>query len=375
MKQVLSLEPTSTPSRAISIWEALPIQSVAPQFGNAPAELAMAPRCRVVKSLGSVGPVSNIHRNSAGPRRFTLLAMGIPVQKSSASPFFSPKEPRTVDSRKKPGNVTIPGSSGRMGVNFASESGLIDGIPPAFELPPVSHFHPTPQTGTGSWRATPQRPFAPNDAPTETLAFVPASAPPDRFTGRALPVRENQVPYRSWHGSTHSPSISSRSLSEANGFILAVPPNGNSSKVRMSESKPFRPWIGRTNHDFPGLSFLDQCEVLWDDYPPTDAGARTLLPLIKPVASISVFQPGLHSPYPGDKPFLAEEAPFVKDVENKMPLAQHAAAPGPVIAFSSGFLTWMDPLNSYVRRNPCPPRFRENSRIVHALRLAPARIF
>jgi hypothetical protein len=261
--------------------------------------------------------------------------------------------------------LTRPVSSGRASINFVSASGLVAGLPPAMELPPASPVDPIAHTEIGSWHATPRRPFAPNETSTQAISFAPRIVPPARFPGRHLPVREHQVPYRSWYSSTL--------LSESpSGFILAVPPSSASSVAMMSESVPSGPWRRRSNSDFPGLALLEQAQMLLEHSEPTQAGARTLLPSVKPLASIVTFQPGLNSVFQGNEPFLTDESPFIKDVENAHPAPHPAGAPRPGIAFSTGFLAWMDPLNSYVRRNPSAPRFRENSRIVHALRLAPA---
>jgi hypothetical protein len=190
-------------------------------------------------------------------------------------------------------------------------------------------------------------------------------ARPARFPGRHLPVRGNQVPYRSWYSSTL--------LSESpNGFILAVPPSSTASVVMMSESTPSAPWKRRTNSDFPGLALLEQSQMLLERSEPTHAGARTLLPVVKPAALMAAFQPGLNVAFQGDEPFLTDESPFIRKLGQIPPAPHPAGAPRPGMAFSTGFLAWMDPLNSYVRRNPSTPRFRENTRLVHALRLAPA---
>ena len=143
----------------------------------------------------------------------------------------------------------------------------------------------------------------------------------------------------------------------------------------MGGSAAFGTWRGKTNSEFPGLSLLEQSDVCGKNPQPTDAAARTLLPKVKPVASRVSFQPGLTGALHGDEPFLNDELPFIREVE-KVPPASHAAeAPRPRMAFSTGFLAWSGPVNSYVRRNPGGPRFRDNSRIVHALRLAPAANF
>jgi len=365
MNRVISFEATTEPYKAIPTWEALPIQSGAEGFAIGRHAPSIAPRSCVVESIGPAGYVSNIHRHSSGPRALAVRPMEIPRQQLSASPFFPAKELCTVDSRKKPGNLTRPASSGRAATNLVFESGLVAGLPPGLELPPVSPVDPTFHTEIGSWRATPRRPFAPNQTSTETVSFAPTIAAPARFAGRHLPVREHQVPYRSWYSSTL--------LSESpNGFVFAVPPSSASSAAMMNESAPSAPWRSRTNSDFPGLALLMQSQVLFEHPEPTHAGARTLLPLVKPLASIATFQPGLNSAVQGDEPFLTEESPFVRNVENVPPAPHPAATPRPGLAFSTGFLAWIDPLNSYVRRNPCAPRFRENTRIVHALRLSPA---
>ena len=364
----MPIEATTVPYRAIAIWEALPIQSGVAGFAIGRDAQAISPRTCVVESVGPAGFVSNIHRHFSGPLALAVLPMEIPLLQLNASPFFPVKELRTVDSGKKPGNLTRPGSSGRFAIAFVSESGLVAGFPPGLELPPVSHVDPIAHTEIGSWRATPQRPFAPNQTSPETVSFAPTIAPPARFPGRHLPVREHQVPYRSWYSSTL--------LSESpSGFILAVPPSNTSSALMMRRSAPTELWRKRTNSDFPGLALLEQSQGFLGHSEPTHAGAYTLLPLVKPVASMAAFQPGLNSAFPGDEPFLADESPVIRNAEKILPSPQSAAAPRPGIAFSKGFLAWRDPLNSYVRRNPCAPRFRENSRIVHALRLAPVGMF
>lgn len=361
----MSIEATTVPYRAIAIWEALPIESGVAGFAIGRHAPSIAPRSCVVESVGLAGYVSNIHRHSSGPRALAVRPMGIPRQQLSAPPFFRAKDLCPVDSRKKPGNLTRPASSGRAAINFVSESGLVAGFPPGLELPPVSHVDPIAHTEIGSWRATPQRPFAPNQTSPGTVSFEPTIAPPARFPGRYLPVREHQVPYRSWYSSTL--------LSESpSGFILAVPPSSTSSALMMRRSAPTELWRKRTNSDFPGLALLEQSQGFLEDSEPTHAGAYTLLPLVKPVASMVAFQPGLNSAFHGDEPFLADESPVIKNPEKIPPPPQPAAAPRPGIAFSTGFLAWGDPLNSYVRRNPCAPRFRENTRLVHALRLRPA---
>jgi len=365
MKQVISIEATTVPYKAIPTWEALPTQSDAAGFAIGRHAPSIAPRSCVVESVGLAGYVSNIHRHSSGPRALAVRPMGIPRQQLSASPFFRAQDLCTVDSRKKPGNLTRPASSGPAAINFVSESGLVAGLPPDLELSPVSHVDPIARTEIGSWRATPWRPFAPNETSTETISFAPRIAPPARFPGRHLPVREHQVPYRSWYSSTL--------LSESpNGFVLAVPPTSTSAVVMMSESAPSEPWRSRTNSDFPGLALLEQSQMRLKHSEPTEAGARTLLPLVKPVASMATFQPGLTSAFQGDEPYLTDESPFIRNVKQIPPAPQPAGAPRPGMAFSTGFLAWIDPLNSYVRRNPCAPRFRENTRLVHALRLRPA---
>ena len=366
MKQVISIEATTVPYKAIPTWEALPIQSGAAGFAIGRHAPSIEPRSCVVESVGLAEYVSNIHRHSSGPRALAVRPMEIPRQQLSASPFFRAKELCTVDSRKKPGNLTRPASSGRAAIHFVSESGLIAGLPPGLELPPVSHVDPTAHTEVGSWRANPQRPFAPNETSPETILFAPTVAPPARFQGRLLPTKEHQVPYRSWYSLTL--------LSESpDGFVLAVPPTSASSVVMMSESTPSAPWKSRTNSDFPGLALLEQSQIMRLKHSePTHAGARTLLPLVKPAASMATFQPGLTSAFQGDEPFLTDESPFIRNVKQISPAPQPAGAPRPGMAFSTGFLAWIDPLNSYVRRNPCAPRFRENTRLVHALRLRPA---
>jgi len=368
MKQVISVEAITVPYKAIPIWEALPIQSGAEGFAIGRHAPSIEPRPCVVESIGRAVHVSNIHRHSSGPRALAVRPLEIPRQRLSASPFFSVKELCTVASGKKPGNLTKPASSGRVTIHFGSESGLVAGLPPGLELRPVAHVDPIAHTETGSWRAAPWRPFAPNQTSSETISFVPTVAPPARFPGRQQPVRENQVPYRSWYSST--------SLSQSpNGFVLAIPPTSAASVLMMSESAPTAPWRTRANSDFPGLVLLEQSQILWEHSEPTHAGAATLLPLVKPVASIAAFQLGLNSAYQGEEPFLESESPFVRNVAQIPPAPQSACVPRPGMAFSTGFLAWIDPLNSYVRRNPCTPRFRENSRIVHALRLAPAGMF
>ncbi len=365
MKQAISIEATTVPYRAIPMWEALPIESDAAGFALGRHAPSIDPRPCVVENVGLAVHVSNIHRHSSGPRALAVRPMEIPRQQLRASPFFSAKELRTVDSRKKPGNLTRPASSGRAAIHFVSESGLVAGLPPGLKPPSASHVDPIAHTETESWRATPWRPFAPNQTSPETLSFAPTIAPPAHFSGRHLPVRENQVPCRSWYSSTL--------LSESpDGFVLAVPPTCTASVVMMSESAPFESWNRKTNSDFPGLAFLAQSQMLWEQPEPTHAGARTLLPMVEPVSSIAVFQPGLNSAFHGAEPFLADESPFIRNVAQIPPAPQPAGVPRPGMAVSTGFPAWIDPLNSYVRRNPSAPRFRENSRIVHALRLAPA---
>jgi hypothetical protein len=365
MKQAISIEVTSVPYKAIPIWEALPIHSDAAGFAIGRHAPSIAPRSCVVESVGLAGYVSNIHRHSSGPRALPVRPMGIPRQQLSASPFFRAKDLCTVDSRKKPGNSTRPASSGRAAINFVSESGLVAGLPPDLELSPASHVSPTAHAEIGSWRAAPRRPFAPNETSSETILFAPAIAPPARFPGRHLPMREHQVPCRSWY--------SSPLLSESpSGFVLAVPPSSVSSAAIMSETAHSEPWKRRNNSDFPGLALLEQSQMRLEHFEPTHAGARTLLRLVRPVASMATFQPGLTAAFHGDEPFLTDESPFIKSLKQIPPAPQPAGTPRPGMAFSTGFSAWIDPLNSYVRRNPCAPRFRDNTRLVHALRLRPA---
>lgn len=365
MKQAISIEAAAAPYSAIPIWEVIPIQSG--NTGSAVCEQAqpIAPNCRVVKRFESVAYVGNANRHFSGPRALAVLPLQIRLIPSRVSPLFPKKSISTLDSRKKPGNLTIPASSPQATINLASESGLIDGVPPGLGLPPALPVDPVVQTAKGSWRAASRRPSAPNVAWLGAISFPPKTVPPARFPGRHQSVSENVVPYRPWYSLTQ--------LSESpHGFVFAPPPTATSSTPLMGGWAHFGTWRGRTNSEFPGLSLLEQSDVCGESPQPTYAGARTLLPLVKPVTSRVSFQPGLSGALHGDEPFLNDESPFIRDVE-KVPPASHAAeAPRPGMAFSTGFLGWIDPVNSYVRRNPGAPRFRDNSRIVHALRLAPA---
>ena len=366
MKQTISIEAAAAPYSAIPVWEALPIQLAGTgcAVGGEQAQ-PIAPKSSVVKRFEPVARVGNANRHFSGPRALAILPLQTSLMPSSVSPLFPQKSISTLDSRKKPGNLTIPGSGRLAAINLASESGLIDGLPPGLGLPPAFPVDPVVQTGKGSWRAASRRPSAPNVAWLGAISFPLKSVPPAHFPGRRQPVGENVVPCRSWYSLTR--------LSESpQGFVFAPPPAATSSTASIGRSAPFGTWKRRTNNEFPGLSLLEQSGVCEETPQPTYAGARTLLPLIKPRTSRLSFQPGLTGALQGDEPFLNDESPFIRDVE-KVPPASHAAeAPRPGMAFSTGFLAWIDPVNSYVRRNPGAPRFRDNSRIVHAMRLAPA---
>ena len=127
MKQVISIEATTVPYKAIPIWEALPIQSGAEGFAIGRHAPSIEPRSCVVESIGRAAHVSNINRHSSGPRALAVRPLEIARQRLSASPFFAAKELCTVASRKKPGNLTKPASSGRVAIHFVSESGLVAG--------------------------------------------------------------------------------------------------------------------------------------------------------------------------------------------------------------------------------------------------------
>src|SRR5438105_2752135 len=214
MQQAVSIEAAAAPYSAIPGWEALPIQSGDP--GSAVGEQAqpIAPSSRVVKRFEHVAYVGNANRHFSGPRALAVLPLQMSLMPSSVSPLFPEKSISMLDSRKNPGNLTIPTSSRQATINVSSESGLIDGLPPGLGLPPAFPVDPVVQTGKGSWRAASRRPSAPNLAWLGAISFPPKNAPPPHFPGRRQPVSENVVPCRPWYSLTrHSES--------PQGFVFA----------------------------------------------------------------------------------------------------------------------------------------------------------
>ena len=173
MKQATSIEAAAAPYSAIPVWDLLPIQAGA--TGPAVGEQAqpIAPSFRVFKRFESGAYVGNANRHFSGPRALAVLPLQIGLMPSSASPLFLTTNISMPGSRKTPGNLPIPESSRQAAINLASESGLIEGLPPGLGLPAAFPVDPVVQAEKGAWRAAACRPSAPNGASLGAISFPP----------------------------------------------------------------------------------------------------------------------------------------------------------------------------------------------------------
>ena len=361
MKQTtIPADETVGPYRAMPIWLALPPHSGAARSALVHQTQPISPRFTINERIPTAVSRRNTNGHVGRLHAFELQPAELRPERTILLPLDPRPRISMVDSYAKSGNACGPHAHGPAAIDFNAQSGLISwsGRSASRVPTPQSAIAPQPRTPTETWRAAPMKPSNPVTGRLASIAFgsQPGAAAQIRGALRKLVVPSYFL------------------LSQApNGFHLAIPPAQTVTAATIQAPVPFQIWDSETNMRLPGPGFRHESQDFHSKHELSTDGARTRMPGVEPIAALAHFPLGLDTVIQAGEPWARDRDPFIKVVPEALPLPEAVVAPHPAIGFSRGLLIWTEVLNSYMRRNLCSPRLRESSRVVHALRLGPAR--